>query len=124
MRLDRNSPSMDDNHSRNIPTSQVVSVGNFRLAHNCGASDKSDMPTVDEVRQTIARAMEMAGEGPIQLGDCIAEDLGIERNYVRDFIVGKKQSMKTEIMQLISKRYRIPFDSLIIRKKKKLRTTA
>lgn len=122
-KCERSSVSMVEHPSRNFPTLQEVSVGKFRLAHSSIASDKSDMPTVDEVRQTIARAMEKAGEGYIRLGDCIKADLGIERNYVRDFMIGKKDSMKTEVMDLISRRYRIPFRTLIISKKKRIRTT-
>lgn len=78
------------------------------------------MPTVDQIRQTIRRGMERAGEGAVTL----AVQLDQERNYVRDFLAGDKNSMKTEVMLAISERYGIPFKDLIVTKARALRKSA
>lgn len=117
MRFERSSVSMAEENSRKIPTAQAKSVGNFRLAENSDKSDKSAMPTVDQIRRKIEKAMEVAGDGPVAL------DLGLERNHLRDFLTGKKRSLKTETMMLLSERYGIPFKDLIVTKEKPLRAT-
>jgi plasmid maintenance system antidote protein VapI len=68
------------------------------------------MPTVDQVRRTVARALEKAGEGPVEL----AGALGIERNYIRDFLEGRKDSLRTEVMLDLSERFGIPFKDLVV----------
>lgn len=93
---------------------QAISVGNFRLAENSDQSDKSAMPTVDQIRDRIRKAMERVPEGPVT----VAIDLGFERNHIRDFLDGKKRSLKTEVMMAIADRYAIPFKDLIITKQK------
>jgi len=120
MRLDRSSVSMEKEDSRKIPTAQEKSVGNFRLAQPTGKSDKSAMPTLDQIRITIAKALEKQGTGAVT----VAQELGLERNYVRDFLKGDKNSMKTEVMLAISERLDIPFKDLVISKEKKLRRIA
>ena len=72
------------------------------------------MPTVDQVRQTVARALEKAGEGPV----AVAEAMDIERNYIRDFLQGKKNSLRTEVMLDLSERFGIPFKDLVVTRKK------
>ena len=114
MRFERNSDSMAAENSRNFPTAQAISVGNFRLAENPQQSDKSAMPTVDQIRRKIAMAMEKADEGPVWL----AGELGLERNHIRDFLTGKKRSLKTEAMIAVSDRYDIPLKDLVISKER------
>ena len=80
-------------------------------------SDKSAMPSTEQIRRRIQGAMASAGDGPVT----VAIELGLERNYLRDFLEGKKQSIKTEAMLLLSERYSIPFKDLIITKEKALR---
>ena len=120
MRFERSSVSIAKQHSRSFPTAQEKLVGNFQLAIPAEKSDKSAMATVDQIRRTIAAAMEKVGEGPVS----VAIDLGLERNHLRDFMEGKKQSLKTEVMLLISERYSIPFKDLIVTKEKAIRRSA
>jgi hypothetical protein len=119
MRFDRSSTSMEADDSRKIPTAQAISVGKFRLAESPAQSDKSAMATVDQIRRRIEKAMEIAGEGPVRL----AGELGLERNHIRDFLEGKKASLKTETMIAISERYSIPFKDLVVTKDKPVRAT-
>jgi hypothetical protein len=116
MRLDRSSDSMGKDDSRKIPTKQELSVGNFRLAEISDKSDKSAMPTVDQIRHTLARALEKKG-GAIT----VAQELGFERNHIRDFLEGKKRSLKTEVMLALAEYLEIPFKDLIITKEKAIR---
>lgn len=120
MRFERSSVSMGAEDSRNFPTSQQNSVGNFRLAAVADKSDKSAMPTIEQIRARIERAMADRGEGPV----AAAVDLELERNHLRDFLQGKKQSLKTEVMMALSERYDIPFNDLVVRKEKKQRRRA
>jgi transcriptional regulator with XRE-family HTH domain len=77
------------------------------------------MPTLDQVRQTVARALEKAGEGPVE----VAGAMGIERNYIRDFLQGRKSSLRADVMLDLSERFGIPFKDLVVtRKKPKSRT--
>lgn len=64
--------------------------------------------------------MEKEGEGPVS----VAIDLGLERNHLRDFMEGKKRSLKTEVTLMISERYGIPFKDLVITKEKAIRRSA
>lgn len=118
MRFDRSSDSMGLDDSRKIPTTQAVSVGNFRLASDPDKSDKSAMPTVDQIRHLLARALEKKG-GPIT----VAQELGYERNHIRDFLEGKKRSLRTEVMLALSEYLEIPFKDLVITKEKAMRRT-
>jgi len=120
MRFDRSSVSMTTQDSRKIPTAQAKSVGNFRLAEISDPSDKSAMPSVDQIRRKIQKAMDDAGEGPVT----VALALDLERNYIRDFLVGDKRSLKTEVMLLLSERYSIPFKELVVTKEKALKRAA
>lgn len=72
------------------------------------------MATVDQIRRKIQKAMDDAEpkEGAVWL----AGELGLERNHIRDFLDGKKRSLRTEVMLSISQRYGIPFNELIITK--------
>ena len=120
MRFERSSVSMIADNSRSFPTTQEKKVGNFQLAVQDGTSDKSAMPTVDQIRRTIAIAMDRAGEGPVSL----AVALDLERNHIRDFMEGKKRSLKTEVTLAIAERYGIPFKDLVITKDKAARRSA
>jgi len=78
------------------------------------------MPTLDQIRYTITRALDKKGEGAVT----VAQELGLERNYIRDFLKGDKNSIKTEVALALSEYLEIPFKDLIISKEKKLRRTA
>lgn len=107
---------MEKDDSRKIPTTQELSVGNFRLDSDTKKSDKSAMPTVDQIRHTLARGLEKKG-GAIT----VAQELGYERNHIRDFLEGKKRSLKTEVMLALSEYLDIPFKDLVISKEKAVR---
>jgi hypothetical protein len=111
---------MTADHSRSFPTTQEKKVGNFQLAVTAEVSDKSAMPTVEQIRRTIVVAMERAGEGAVS----VAVALGLERNHLRDFLEGKKRSLKTEVTLMIAERYGIPFKDLVITKDKAARRSA
>ncbi len=78
------------------------------------------MPTLDQIRITIAKALDKQGTGAVT----VAQELGLERNYIRDFLKGDKRSMKTEVMLALSEHLDIPFKDLVISKEKKLRRIA
>lgn len=119
-KLDRSSVSMGRNNSREIPTSQELLVGNFRLAQAAEKSDKSAMPTVNEVRARIALAIERSGDQPVTL----ALDWGVGRDHIRDFLTGRKDSLKLDVLEAISERYDIPLTQLIIRRARRKRQAA
>jgi hypothetical protein len=119
-RFERSSDSMGTEDSRKIPTTQDISVGNFRLAQPTEKSDKSAMPTLDQIRLTITKALDKQGTGAVT----VAQELGLERNHIRDFLKGDKNSLKTEVMLSLSEYLGIPFKDLVISKEKKLRRTA
>ncbi len=121
MRFERSSDSMGADDSRKIPTLQAQSVGNFRLAGETDKSDKSaTMSSVDEVRQRIMQALARSGDSPITL----ALDWNFERNHLRDFLEDRKGSLKPEILVLLSERYGIPLQQLIITRQRKKRKAA
>lgn len=103
--------------SRKIPTSQAKSVGNFRLAQMPEKSDKSAVPTVDQIRGIIQKALDKKGVGPVTA----ALDLGYERNHIREFLIGKKESLKTEVSIAIAEYLEIDFKDLIVTKEKRQR---
>lgn len=78
------------------------------------------MPTLDQIRYTITKALDRKGAGAVT----VAQELGLERNHIRDFLKGDKNSLKTEVMISLSEYLDIPFKDLIISKEKKLRRTA
>lgn len=78
------------------------------------------MSSVDEVRARIHQAFERSGDSPISM----AQLWDLERNHIRDFLDGKKDSLKPEVLQNISEHYGIPFNMLIIRRQKKKRKAA
>ena len=119
-KFERSSVSMGKKNSRKIPTSQELSVGNFRLAQPAEKSDKSAMPTLDQIRHTIAKALDKRGQGAVT----VAQEMGLERNYIRDFLKGDKNSIKTEVALALSEYLDIPFKDLVISKEKKLRRIA
>src|SRR5262245_24616896 len=80
-RFDRSSDSMESETSRNIPTYQDHFMGNIRLADKPAKSDKSAMPTVDQVRIKIQEVLDEAHKGPVT----VARELGFPRDYLRDF---------------------------------------
>jgi hypothetical protein len=120
MRFERSSVSMASDDSRKIPTAQANSVGNFRLAEISDKSDKSAMSTAEEVRNRLKKAFETSGASPITL----ALDWGLERNHLREFLIGKKDSLKYEVIESLSEHFGIPINLLIIRRLKKKRKSA
>lgn len=72
------------------------------------------MPTIDQVRQIVRNAIAKSGKGPV----AVAVDMGFERNYIRDFLQGKKDSLKTEVTLALSEQFNIPFKDLIVKRKK------
>lgn len=123
MRLERSSVSITPDNSRSFPTAQEVGkekVGIFQLAPDADRSDKSAMPTPDQIRHTLQRAMDRVPEGPVT----VALDLGLERNYLRDFLEGKKSSLKAEVSFQLADRYGIPINELITIKEKQVRKRA
>lgn len=54
--------------------------------------------------------MDDAGLGPIT----VAIELGWPRDHLRDYLAGKKDSLKTEKMLQISERFGIPFKELVV----------
>lgn len=120
MRFDRSSDSITEDDSRKIPTLQANLVGNFRLVEKSDLSDKSAMSSANEVRQRIQQAFERSGDSPISVA--IAWEL--ERNHIRDFLDGKKDSLKPYVLENISERYGIPLNLLIIRPQRKKRKAA
>ena len=120
MRFDRSSNSIAVDDSRKIPTLQDISVGKFRLVENSDMSDKSAMSSVQEVRSRIQTAFDVSGNSPITLA--VEWELG--RDHIRDFLEGKKDSLKPEVLLLLSEKFKIPFNLLIIKRKKKQRKVA
>lgn len=66
------------------------------------------MATVDQIRRTLRQAMANAGESPISL----AKQLDRGRDYIRDFLKEKKNSLGMEVFIAISERYGIPIKDL------------
>lgn len=99
---------MASEDSRNFPTVQALSIGKFLLAHGTGKSDYSAMAAVDQIRRTVRQAIAQAGETPIG----VAKALEIERNYLRDFLEGKKASLKIGVAVSLSERFDIPLKDL------------
>lgn len=91
---------------------QELSVGKFLLAEMVGKSDKSAMATVDQIRRTIRLAFTNAGHSAIQ----VAKELGRGRDYIRDFLKGKKASLDMEVFVALSERYDIPLKDLTPKK--------
>lgn len=120
MRFDRNSDSMVVHFSRNFPTAQDNSVGMFRLELDRQTSDKSAMPSLEQVKKTILTAMAAAGEGPVTA----AERMGLERTYLSDFFLGKKRSLSAEVRMALVERYKLDFKDLMISKPKRSKRAA
>ncbi len=120
MRLERSSDSMVGDDSRKIPTMQALSVGKFRLAENSDSSDKSAMPTVEEVRTRLNHVFERSGDSPITL----AIDWGFGRDHIRDFLEARKDSLKYEVVEMLAEKYDISLDLLIIRRPRRKRKAA
>jgi len=78
------------------------------------------MSTVDEVRHRVSQAFAKSGDSPIT----VALEWELERNHIREFLIGKKESLKPEVLQLLSDRYGIPFNLLIIKRQRKKRKAA
>lgn len=66
---------------------------------------------------TIAAALVAAQKGPVEA----AIEMGLERNYLRDFLEGKKRSLKIEVTMQISETFGIPFKQLVPSKEKQTR---
>ena len=73
------------------------------------------MSTVQEVRNRIQQAFDRKEESPIT----VALEWEFERNHIRDFLDGKKESLKPEVLLMLSDRYSIPLNLLIIKRQRK-----
>lgn len=104
MRLDRSSVSMVADHSGSFPTFQANSVGKVQLAHRHGKLDKSTMPTAPEVRATIRQALKERGIGAIKIITQMKRDglVTVDRTYLRDFLIGKKQSLGPDFIDVLA----------------------
>jgi hypothetical protein len=120
MRFDRSSVSITEENSRKIPTLQAKSVGKFRLEENSDLSDKSAMPNLAQVRAKLQELFDRPGESPITL----ALKWGLERNHIREFLIGKKDSLKHDVMLDLSEYFEVPIEDLTIRRAKKKRKAA
>lgn len=78
------------------------------------------MSTVQEVRNRIQQAFTKTGDSPIT----VALEWELERNHIREFLIGKKESLKSEVLLLISEKYGIPLNMLIIKRQRKRRKAA
>lgn len=84
--------------SRRFPT---WSIGDFRLASDLSASDNSDMlADLDKTREHVRQALAEAGVDPVPL----AVELGKGRDYITDFLKGRKQKLPTEVLAAIAER--------------------
>lgn len=108
MRFDRSSISMKTHNSRSFPTVNEK-VGNFQLADNSDLSDKSAMKETDRIRWKIQTCIEAAGFGSVSA----AEELGWPRDHLRDYLEGRKESLKVQKLLQLSERFGIPFNDLI-----------
>lgn len=108
MRFDRSSDSILTNNSRKTPTVNQK-VGNFQLAENSDLSDNSDMKETDRIRWKIQTAIEAAGFGPVSA----AVELGWPRDHLRDYLEGRKESLKPQKLLQLSERFGIPFMEMI-----------
>lgn len=75
------------------------------------------MSTPEEVRSRLLKAFENSEKGPITL----AEDWGLERNHIREFLIAKKNSLNYEVIEALSEHFKIPINLLTIRKMRKKR---
>ena len=99
---------MESETSRNFPINQGRFMGNIRLADKPAKSDKSAMPTVDQVRIKIQEVLDEAQKGPVT----VSRELGFPRDYLRDFLEGKKRSLKLEFMATFAEQYGVPLRDL------------
>jgi hypothetical protein len=67
------------------------------------------MKEVDRIRWRITLAIESAGFGAISA----AEEMGWPRDHLRDYLEGRKDSLKVQKLMQISERFGIPFQDLI-----------
>lgn len=67
---------------------QAKKVGNIPFAKQGGKSDKSAM-AINELRQRVERRLRELDLGPIEAAEAVP---GLERNYIRDLLQGKKES--------------------------------
>lgn len=66
------------------------------------------MPAIEEIRRKIKELLDASGIGPIDF----AKDLGIERNYISDFLKGRKRSLSVEVTAAIAEKLDIPLKDL------------
>lgn len=118
MRFDRSSISMGSEDSRKIPTAQAVSIGNFPLAHRPIKSDKSAMPSADQIRAVINEALARHDTGAI----AVVMEMrrlgltGVDRTYLSDFLSGKKQSLSFDFSQIFATFLDVDLQSLRVSK--------
>lgn len=88
----------DSTDSRKFPIRLYYNVGNIPLAFGQGASDKSAMEK-NELRQRIKARLAELDLSPIEAAKAIP---GLERNFIRDFLEGKKQSFSASKQPLVA----------------------
>lgn len=88
----------DSTDSRKFPIREDSFVGNFPLAFGQGASDKSAMEKT-ELRQRIKARLAELDLSAIEAANAVP---GLERNYIRDFLEGKKQSFSASKQPLVA----------------------
>lgn len=94
--------------SRRFP---ISSIGNFRLASKPGQSDNSDMLEAasrpdpnDELRDRIRAELARASLDPVP----VATDLGKGRDFLTDFLNGRKKKLDAEFLGLLAEKLGYP----------------
>jgi SOS-response transcriptional repressor LexA len=100
---------MESIDSRIFPIRQAREVGNIPFAFGKPKSDKSVMEK-NELRQRIRNRLTQLGIGAVEAAQAIP---GLERNYLRDFLEGKKQSFSSAKQPLVADALRWSVDELI-----------
>ncbi|WP_209311889.1 S24 family peptidase [Bradyrhizobium frederickii] len=88
----------DSTNSRKFPIREDYAVGNIPFAFGQGASDKSAMEK-NELRQRIRARLAELDLSPIEAAKTVP---GLERNFIRDFLEGKKQSFSAGKQPLVA----------------------
>ncbi|QDM26973.1 LexA family transcriptional regulator [Tardiphaga sp. vice304] len=100
---------MDWTHSRNFPIRTAQTVGNIPFAFGKPKSDKSVMEN-NELRQRIRNRLTQLDLGAVEAAKSVN---GLERNYLRDFLEGKKASFSSAKQPLVAEALRWTVEELI-----------
>jgi SOS-response transcriptional repressor LexA len=88
-----------ESNSRIFPIRQLLNVGNNRLGVGNASSDNSAMAK-DELRQRVTSRLNELGIGAIEAAVSVP---GLERNFISDFIKGRKNSFSQAKQPLVAK---------------------